>query len=315
MARSARLALALLVCGLASPVLAGDRPADDIVKDIDAIKRPTTMAELQEGSAKKIELIGELAKAHPNDARLGKLLPQRWIAMAQSGKNVEAIKELDETLAKTKDQTLKFEGLFAKVLIVANTDAEHIASVLPAAEQFAVIAPPDDKRGPMLLSMVREKLKKQQAIGKPFELEFTDAIKGSTVSMKGLKGKVVVVDFWATWCGPCVQEMPTMKKLYAEYKDKGVEFIGVSLDQPKEKGGLDKLKKYVAENEIGWPQYYQGNGWQSEFSSRWGINSIPCVFIVDAEGNLYSVEANRKLDKLIPEVLSKKAKTSAGGGQ
>ena len=48
--------------------------------------------------------------------------------------------------------------------------------------------------------------------------------------MKGLKGKVVVIDFWATWCGPCVAEMPTMKKLYAEYKDKGVEFIGVSLE-------------------------------------------------------------------------------------
>jgi thiol-disulfide isomerase/thioredoxin len=344
MARSARLALALLVCGLASPVLAGDRPADDIVKDIEAIKRPTSMAELQAGNAKKIELIGELAKSHPTDARLGKLLPQRWIAMAQSGKNVESVKEIDETLAKTKDQSIKLEGLYAKVLIVANTDAEHLATAVPAAEEFVKLAP-KDPRAPMLLytvasnstdksvqtafedrilkdypesrvvTSIKGARKKREAVGKPFELEFTDAIKGTTVSMKGLKGKVVVIDFWATWCGPCIAEMPTMKKLYAEYKDKGVEFIGVSLDQPKEKGGLDKLKKYVADNEIGWPQYYQGNYWQSEFSAGWGINSIPCVFIVDAEGNLYSVEANRKLDKLIPELLSKKAKTSAGGGQ
>ena len=94
-----------------------------------------------------------------------------------------------------------------------------------------------------------------------------------------------------------------MKELYAKYKDKGVEFIGVSLDQPKEEGGLDKLKKFVAEEKIAWPQYYQGKGWDSEFSVSWGINSIPCVFVVDTEGKLASVEARGKLEAMIPELL------------
>ena len=124
---------------------------------------------------------------------------------------------------------------------------------------------------------------------------------------------MVVLDFWATWCGPCVGEMPHMKELYAEYKDKGVEFIGVSLDQPNDEGGLDALKKFVEKNEITWPQYYQGNGWESEFSSSWGINSIPAVFVVAPDGNLFSIEARGKLDEMIPELLEKaKKKPDAG---
>ena len=105
--------------------------------------------------------------------------------------------------------------------------------------------------------------------------------------------------------------MPNLKKIYAEYKDQGVEFIGVSLDQPVEQGGLDALKKFVKDNEIAWPQYYQGNYWQSEFSSSWGINAIPAIFVVDAEGNLFSVNARGKLDTILPELL-KKAKAGAG---
>jgi thiol-disulfide isomerase/thioredoxin len=154
--------------------------------------------------------------------------------------------------------------------------------------------------------------KQREAVGKPFAIEFTEATKGTQISMAGLKGKVVVIDFWATWCGPCIAEMPKMKKLYAEYKDKGVEFIGVSLDAPKEEGGLDKLKKYVADNQIEWPQYYQGNGWESDFSMGWGINAIPCVFLIDADGNLATTQARGKLEELIPEYLEKaKAKKSA----
>ncbi len=77
-------------------------------------------------------------------------------------------------------------------------------------------------------------------------------------------------------------------------------------DETREEGGSDKLKKFVQEQEIAWPQYYQGKGWNSEFSTSWGIDAIPAVFIIDTEGKLFSVKARGKLDEMIPTLLEKK---------
>jgi thiol-disulfide isomerase/thioredoxin len=271
---------------------------------------------------------------------------QKWTTQMMLQKTDDAIKECEEIVKSTKNDKLKLEAAWSRALGTYRKNMpKNGEAAIPAIEEFLVLAP-KDKRGPSLLSAsvanstdkdkkiaVEERILKdfpdsptaltikgqrrlREAIGKPFELEFTEAITDKTISMKDLKGKVVVVDFWATWCGPCVAEMPNMKKLYAEYKDKGVEFVGVSLDQPKESGGLDKLKEFVAKNEITWPQYYQGKGWESEFSAGWGINGIPCVFIVDANGNLFSTEARGQLEKMIPELLKKaKGDANAGGGQ
>jgi thiol-disulfide isomerase/thioredoxin len=302
----------------------------------------------QDTAEKRASLILELYKTAPDDERIPALMVERWRSIRPTdSKADEIIKEIDEVTNQTRNPQLKLDAIFAKAQIkLANTRASGTPD-LSVVEEFLKLAPKDPRCAALLYGAIRatndqraqsaleDRLVKDFAdsqyagmikgdrrqhasIGKPFDLEFTDAIKGTTVSIAGLKGKVVVLDFWATWCGPCVAEMPKMKELYAKYHDQGLEFIGVSLDQSKEQGGLDKLKKFVAEKEIAWPQYYQGKGWESEFSMSWGINSIPCVFVVDGEGKLYSVDARGKLEEMIPELLKKKngpAGAVAGGGQ
>ena len=354
------LSLAALLTA-ATMAVADDRPASEILKEIDAVKMPQLdrgkvrdqsyvqeyLKQRNQANETKARLILDLYKTDPGNDRIPKLMPERWASMTPFGTKGEALlKEIDEVLSKSKNAKLKIDGTYVKAQaqLVRSQQQRDGKADLSAIDDFIQLAPKDPRASQLVYmaaqsagddekrkafedrllkdfpdsmygKMITGARRQREGLGKPFELEFTDAISGSTVSMNALKGKVVVLDFWATWCGPCVAEMPNMKELYKQFHPKGVEFIGVSLDNPKEQGGLDKLKTFVKEHEIAWPQYYQGKGWESEFSSSWGINSIPSMFVVDKEGNLASVEARGKLEKLLPQLLGGKAeKVPAGGG-
>ena len=100
--------------------------------------------------------------------------------------------------------------------------------------------------------------------------------------------------------------LPHLKELYAKYHDQGLEIIGVSLDAPADQGGLQKLRAFVQAQKIGWPQYYLGNSWESDFAKSWAINALPSMFLVDRDGNLASTRAVEVLDDLIPKLLASK---------
>ncbi len=129
--------------------------------------------------------------------------------------------------------------------------------------------------------------------------DFTLADKdGKTLSLSSLRGKYVLIDFWASWCAPCRQENPNVVKMYTTYKDKGFDVLGVSLDQTK-----PRWIKAIEDDGLLWNQVSDLKGWSSDVAKMYGVSSIPYSFLVDANGvivakNLRGKELADKLKEI-----------------
>ena len=134
---------------------------------------------------------------------------------------------------------------------------------------------------------------------KPLELSFT-ALDGSKIDLAKLRGKVVLVDFWATWCPPCVEEVPELVKTYEKFHEQGLEIVGISLDKDK-----DALEKFLKENKMTWPQYFDGGGWENKIAQRFKIQSVPTMWLLGRDGKLFDPAPRGRLEKAIEAALAK----------
>ena len=238
------------------------------------------------------------AKAPEPKASVAKAELQELIGKIQAklkaGKNTEAdlvdeLKAFDTTIAahkgeKTDDvaQILFMKGMLY-IEIFENTDKgseiiKQVKTDFPDSSQA--------KNADKILAMVEKqgegnKIQKELVVGKTFPDFDEKDMDGKPLSVANFKGKIVLVDFWATWCGPCVAELPNVLETYGKYHGKGFEVIGISLDQDK-----DKLTGFIKEKQVPWAQYFDGKGWQSKLGQKYGINSIPATYLIDKEGKI-----------------------------
>jgi thiol-disulfide isomerase/thioredoxin len=135
---------------------------------------------------------------------------------------------------------------------------------------------------------------------KPLQLSFT-SVAGQSIDISKMRGKVVLVDFWATWCPPCRAEVPDVVATYKKYHDQGFEVVGISLDQDK-----DALLSFTKENGMVWPQYFDGSGFDNKIASNFGIQEIPTMWLVGKDGVIITTNGRDDLAGQVAKALAAK---------
>ncbi|RBP47549.1 thiol-disulfide isomerase/thioredoxin [Roseimicrobium gellanilyticum] len=312
------LTLLAAAYALAVPQIFADAAADESWKKVEAamksIKQPETRPKsreeavemLKKGLAEYDAAAKAFSEKAPTDAR-------RWeakyfeleISRARDfvgQKDAPSADKLADEILNAPDASAEMKANATGMKLVnrvQNLDESPGGETAWAKDAEAYLkANPQSKFAPMF----EQKLKSITALAgikdKPLDLKFT-AVDGREIDLSKMRGKVVLIDFWAVWCGPCVAEMPNVLKAYEKLHPKGFEIVGISLDQDKA-----KLEAFVKDKGMAWPQYFDGKGWKNDISTKYGINSIPAMWLVDKKGMVVSTNARGKLEELVEKYLA-----------
>jgi peroxiredoxin len=245
----------------------------------------------------------QAAETNVASAELAALVTQIR-AKVQQGKTAEAdftdeLKSFDTLLARHKGE--KTDEVAAFLRMKAQLYLEILAKREQAIEAIQQIKRdfPDTNLGKSADETIDE-FKRAVLEGAKFpDFEEKD-VDGKPLSAAKYKGKVVLIDFWATWCMPCVQELPNVRKVYEDYHAKGFEIIGISLDSDQK-----KLRAFTKDQKMTWQQYYDGKGWENKLAVQYGVHAIPATYLIDGEGKVIGKDLRGEdLAKAVAKVLA-----------
>jgi len=151
-----------------------------------------------------------------------------------------------------------------------------------------------------IVAEAKARLKLLGAVGQPLDLKFT-AADGREVDVQKMKGKVVLIDFWASWCGPCIASLPEVLEIYEKLRAKGFEIVGINLDKQRKAmdGALERFN-------MTWPQYFDGLGWGNKLAREYNVTAIPSMWLVDKAGKLRTLTAREDLEQQITALMAEK---------
>ena len=231
-----------------------------------------------------------VAVAGDADTQLKALVTQ-VNADIKAGKKTEAaladdLKQFDALLAEHKGE--KTDAV-ARILYMKATLYAEVLNNPKQADQLMQQLKTDFKGTAFVTKLEQHEQLQQQAekvrasliVGATFPDFSEKDVNGQPLSLASYKGKVVLIDFWATWCGPCVHELPNVLRAYEKNHEKGFEILGISLDQDEK-----KLKDFTAQMKMPWQQYFDGKGWSNKLAVKYGVMSIPATFLLDGNGKI-----------------------------
>ncbi|MCP4375515.1 MAG: TlpA family protein disulfide reductase [bacterium] len=246
------------------------------------------------GEAHKSQLLG-IANRILTSKATGRIRTQadfvvtRWkIAPASDNISKDAEKQIRDYLKRHTAAEVKVTG------IVRGTIMARIAKLDKLIDELATLLEKEHDDAPGVVSFLL-------SIGRNpmFRAKLTKLDATTLRLPKDLKGKVVVIDFWATWCRPCLQSLPHMKQIYAKYKNKGLEIVGISFDRP---GQTEMLTEFVKKQQINWIHTYSGKYWDDPTGRKYDIGSIPSVWVIGKDGRIVSTD-HTNLEAIIVKAL------------
>jgi len=221
------------------------------------------------------------------------------------------LKEFDALLAKHKgektDDVAEILGMKAQLYLeVLNDNIEGAVQPLKQLKQDF----PATKRGQWAAQLLPEvertveaaKIRRSLVLGAKFPNFNENDSTGKPLSLTNYTGKVVLLDFWATWCMPCILELPSLLKAYEAHHAQGFEIIGISLDD-----NAQRFTSVIKAKNLPWPQHFDGLGTQNKLAVKYGVIKVPTNYLLDREGIIIGIDLRgEETEQAVAKALAKK---------